>query len=164
MRGAQAGDGVDGLARGGVEDGVFGPAGGGEEEGAPWVGGGGGSEDFGDGAGAHGVAGEDGGDVEARGVDVGGDPAALGGVVGKVDGAEEELGFLEGGEGDGAEGEGWGGACELGEGSGGVGEDPLAGAGWVGHGWVVGWMGFAGCWRRGGGGTLDGLGVGMLLL
>ncbi len=45
-------------------------------------------EDFAEAAGVHGGVEGDGGDVEAGGVDGGGDPAALAGVVGEVEGLD----------------------------------------------------------------------------
>lgn len=74
-----------------------------------------------------------GGGVEASGVDGGGDPAALGGVVGEVESLEEELVLGWGVEGGGGEGEGWGGTGEGGEGGWFVKQDPLAGFCGDGH-------------------------------
>lgn len=54
-----------------------------------------GLDDFSDGAGAHGLAGADGWNIETIGrLSVGRDPAALGGVVGEELGAEEDLSIL----------------------------------------------------------------------
>lgn len=104
------------------------PAGAGEDVGARGEGGGDGGpggEDLAEGAGAHrGVEG-DGGGVEALGGDGGVDPGALGGVVGEVEGAEEEFLGLKGRERGGVEGECWVGAGEVGVSDGAVGELPL---------------------------------------
>ena len=94
---------------------------------------GGGLEHQGDGVSAHGFPELDGGYVEAVWGDVGVDPAALGGVVGEVEGFEEDLVRAEGGEGGGFEAEGGVGAGEGGEGGGFGVEDPLPRGGWVGH-------------------------------
>ena len=84
-----------------------------------------GLDDFGYVAGAHGLAGEDGRDVETLWVDAFGDPTALGGVVGEEAGFEEDLVILEGGERFAFEGEGWRGACEDWEAGRGVAENVL---------------------------------------
>ena len=91
LRGFEAGDVGDGRAVGGVGDAVFRPAGVGGDHRAFFEVFGGRFEDFGDGAGFHDFAFVDGRHVEAFGVDVLGDPAALGGVIGDVESLEEEL-------------------------------------------------------------------------
>ena len=87
-------------------------------------------DDFSNGAGAHDAALGDGRDVETGGVDTFGYPAALGGVIGEVEGFYEDLAVFEGGKGVGFEGEGWLRAGELREVGGFVGEDPFFCVGW----------------------------------
>lgn len=91
LRDADALDRLGLLQRAGVEDAVFGPAAAGEDLLPRREAIGGGLEDLADGARPHRHADGDGRGVEPVGVDVGTDPAALGGVVGEVEGLEEDL-------------------------------------------------------------------------
>ena len=100
-------------------------------------------DDLSDGTSAHDSPISDGRDIESSRVGALGDPAALGRVIGDVEGFYEDLAVLQGRKGVGFEGEGWFRAGELREVCGFLGEDPF----------------FCMCWsRHGGGWWLEGLG------
>jgi hypothetical protein len=129
VRGANASSfvGVDGLDLALLDDGVLGPARVALDELALCDALDVGLDDFEDGAGAHHFALLDWWNVQALWVLALLDPAALGGVIGEVEGFDEGLVGGEGGEGCGFEREGGVGAFEDGVVLWGVGENPLAG-------------------------------------
>lgn len=122
-----------GLAFRRVEDRVLAPAGHTAHLLARFECGGCGVQDLGDGDGVHGAVELHRRAVQPDGVDGGGDPAPLGGVVGEVEGPEEDLVVGERGNRFRFKGEGWFGSGEDRGGGGFVGEDPLPSFGREGH-------------------------------